>query len=329
MFRRATGDTMTHTFKAFRDQVSPLVMALPDCAFYQYKYLLTHARLCRFGQPRRFSEKIFHRMRYPSVLFSHLADKAEVRSYIASTVGSQYLVPAYLIAEEVGPGTFDALPSSFVMKANHSFGQLRIVRDKRNEDPVELARLANEWMASEFPMRMREKHYRNIQPRIIFEHALLTDNRPPDDFKFNVFNPGAGQKPYVFIQHMQGRFERLTQDLYLEDWRPAPFHLLHQKTSGCAAPRPEQLDEMLRVARKLAEPLGYMRVDLYLHQGRVYVGELTLTPGAGRYVFEPKEWDDALGAKFGWPEPASCWEDLPPGGRSTSTALPRVVSTLD
>lgn len=320
---------MTHTLKAFREQVSPLVMALPDFAFYQYKYLMAHARLCRFEQPRRFSEKIFHRMRYPTPLFSKLADKIDVRGYIASTVGTQYLVPVYLVAEEVRPETFDALPDSFVMKANHSFSQVRIVHDKRNEDPVELARLANHWMASEFPMRMREKHYRSIRPRILFEHALLTGDRPPDDFKFNVFNPGRGQKPYVFIQHMQGRFEHLTQDLYLEDWRPAPFQLLHQKTSGTIAPRPEQLDEMLEVARKLAEPLGYMRVDLYLHEGRIYVGELTLTPGAGRYVFEPKEWDDALGAKFGWPEPAPHGENLPPGDRNTTAPASRVASTLD
>ncbi|MGN2247468.1 ATP-grasp fold amidoligase family protein [Frateuria sp. GZRR35] len=320
---------MTRKLKAFREQVSPLVMALPDCAFYQYKYLMTHGRPCRFEQPRRFSEKIFHRMRYPSPLFSRLADKVEVRGYVANAVGSQYLVPAYLIAEKVGPETFDALPGCFVMKANHSFGQLRIVLDKRDEDPVVLARLANQWMASEFPMRMREKHYRYIRPRIIFEHALLTDGRPPADFKFNVFNPGPGQKPYVFIQHMQGRFEHLTQDLYLEDWRPAPFQLLHQKTSGCVAPRPEKLDEMLHVARKLAEPLGYMRVDLYLHQGRIYVGELTLTPGAGRYVFEPKAWDEALGAKFGWPEPGPYGEDVPPNGRNATAPATHVASTLD
>lgn len=308
--------------------MSPLLTALPDFAFYQYKYLLAHARFCRFGRPQRFSEKIFHRMRYPSPLFSRLADKVEVRNYIASTVGTQYLVPAYLIVEKVVPETFDALPDCFVMKANHSFGQLRIVHDKNAEDPVELSRLANAWLASEFPMRMREKHYRCIRPRIIFEHALLTERRPPDDFKFNVFNPGPGQTPFVFIQHMQGRFERLTQDLYLEDWRPAPFQLLHQKTSGRIAPRPEQLEEMLRIARKLAEPLGYMRVDLYLHQGRVYVGELTLTPGAGRYVFDPKDWDEALGAQFGWPEPAPC-EELPTSSRGAAATASRVASSLD
>ena len=319
---------MMQALTTLRRRMAPLVMRLPDCVFYQYKYLLAHGRLCRFGQPRRFSEKIFHRMRYPSPLFSRLADKIEVRSYVADTIGTRYLVPAYLVSDKVVPETFDALPEAFVMKANHSFGQVRIVHDKRKEDPVELARQANEWLASEFPMRMREKHYRSIRPRIIFEHALLTDGHPPDDFKFNVFNPGAGRKPWVFIQHMRGRFENLRQDLYLEDWRTPPFRLLHQKASTGGVPRPEQLDEMLRIAHKLAEPLGYMRVDLYLHQGRIYVGELTLTPGAGRYVFDPREWDDRLGAQFGWPEPAPS-EGFPTAARSAAAARSLAASTLD
>lgn len=315
---------MTKKLKLLRKRVSSLIMALPDCAFYQYKYLRIHSQLCNFDRPRRFSEKIFHRMRYPTPLFSLLADKVEVRRYIADTVGTRYLVPAHRVAEKVTPQTFDTLPDSFVMKANHRFGQLRIVHDKRREDPVELARLANEWMECEFLMRMREKHYDFIRPRVIFEQALLTGGKPPDDFKFNVFNPGRGRKPFIFIQHMQGRFEHLTQDLYLEDWRPAPFKLQRQETSARPAPRPAQLDEMLHVARKLAEPLGYMRVDLYLHQGHVYVGELTLTPGAGRYMFEPKEWDARLGAQFGWPEPVSPREPFPDGG--SVPAAPRVAA---
>ena len=82
---------------------------------------------------------------------------------------------------------------------------------------------------------------------------------------------------------------------------------------------------MLRVARKLAEPLGYMRVDLYLHQGHIYVGELTLTPGAGRYTFEPRGWDETLGAKFGWPEPVPSRGLTTSDGTAAATA-PRVTA---
>jgi len=69
-------------------------------------------------------------------------------------------------------------------------------------------------------------------------------------------------------------------------------------------------------------------VDFYLHQGRVFIGELTITPGAGRYVFDPLDWDEVLGAKFGWPEPGL---SVTPAAPETQPAMapPSVASTLD
>lgn len=276
---------------------------LPDAVFYQYRYFITHRHLCNFRHPRSFSEKIFHRMRHPRPFFSRLADKLAARDYITDRVGEQYLVPLYHSCKQVTPATFDGLPHTFVMKSNHSAGQVYVVHDKSQENLSALADLANSWLDGGVTVRKREKHYRAIPPRILFEKALLEeDGHPPDDYKFNVFNPGGGRAPFVFIQYMRGRFVHLTQDLFLADWSPTPFKLRNQKCHGTPSPRPAQLEDMLRLATCLAEPLGYLRVDFYLHRGRVYIGELTLTPGAGYYVFTPREWDLWLGQRFGWPE---------------------------
>jgi TupA-like ATPgrasp len=277
--------------------------SLPDALFYQYKYFSIHGRLCDFRNPRRFSEKIFHRMRYPSPVFTRLADKLAARDYIAEKVGARYLVPMFLSCDAVTPETFDALPQSFVMKSTNAFGQVRIVRDKSQEDSRKLADLANTWLASCSAVKSREKHYLPIPPRILFEAPLLDGDHAPDDYKFNVFN-APGRETFVFIQHMHGRFVDLEQKLYLDDWSPAPFRLelrlLHE--SSQTVEKVEQLPDMLALAKKLAEPFGYLRVDFYLHQGRIYVGELTVTPGAGSYVFVPQAWDRQLGDWFGWPE---------------------------
>ncbi|MFB8828543.1 ATP-grasp fold amidoligase family protein [Azotobacter sp. CWF10] len=141
-------------------------------------------------------------------IFSLLADKARAREYIERTIGAEYLVPCYLVCDQVTTETFEALPDSFVMKANHSSRQTRIVIDKSWEDLDNLARIANAWLKKDFSMMVREKHYSGIQPKIIFEKALLCNGKPPDDYKFNIFNGGPGNRPYVFIQVMQGRFEK-------------------------------------------------------------------------------------------------------------------------
>lgn len=285
-----------------RDKLAGLLDYLPDPIFYQYRYFITHRRLCNFRRPERFSEKIFHRMRHPRPIFSRLADKLAARDYIAERIGEQYLVPLYHACERVSPATFEHLPNTFVMKSNHSAGQVYLVQDKRQEDLRALADLANGWLDGGVIVRKREKHYRAIPPKILFEKALLENGEPPDDYKFNVFNPGGDIAPFVFIQYMRGRFVHLTQDLFLPDWSAPPFKLLRQKFNDSPSPRPPQLEEMLKLAVSLAEPLGYLRVDFYLYEDRIYIGELTLTPGAGYYVFEPREWDLWLGQRFGWPE---------------------------
>ncbi len=241
-------------------------------------------------------------MRFPQPIFSIIADKIEVRCYIDKAVGKKYLVPALLVCDKVHVDIFDRLPESFVMKANHSAGQVRIVTQKSCEDLGELSALANSWLESDFSKTAKENHYKKIKPKIIFEQALLSNGQPPADYKFNVFNPKDGSAPYIFIQHIQDRLGETTQDLYLEDWSPAPFARRGQRSSGERVSRPAELDEMLLVAKKVSEPFGYLRVDFYLHEGRIYIGELTLTPAGGNYTFAPSEWDEVLGEKFGWPE---------------------------
>lgn len=70
------------------------------------------------------------------------------------------------------------------------------------------------------------------------------------------------------------------------------------------------LGEMLRIAKELVAPFGYLRVDFYQYQGKLYIGELTLTPGAGGYTFSPDQWDQWLGDKFGWPERVGFFDAL-------------------
>ncbi|WP_308412668.1 ATP-grasp fold amidoligase family protein, partial [Vibrio parahaemolyticus] len=59
---------------------------------------------------------------------------------------------------------------------------------------------------------------------------------------------------------------------------------------------PDNLNEMLEVAKKLSEDFDYIRVDLYSVQGKVYFGELTQTHGNGTEDFKPsfvdREWGD-------------------------------------
>jgi hypothetical protein len=48
----------------------------------------------------------------------------------------------------------------------------------------------------------------------------------------------------------------------------------------------------------LSREFDFVRVDLYNIDGRIYFGEMTFTPVAGRFRFQPDHWDMRLGEKW-------------------------------
>ena len=58
---------------------------------------------------------------------------------------------------------------------------------------------------------------------------------------------------------------------------------------------PDNKNELIIVAEKLAKPFKFVRVDLYDVDERIIFSELTFHSGGGLIPFEPKEYD----LKFG------------------------------
>jgi len=65
-------------------------------------------------------------------------NKVTVRDYIREQVGDQYLVKLYQVHNHFDQIDFDALPKSFVIKANHDSGTVFLVRDKAQIDKSSL-----------------------------------------------------------------------------------------------------------------------------------------------------------------------------------------------
>ncbi len=59
--------------------------------------------------------------------------------------------------------------------------------------------------------------------------------------------------------------------------------------------RPENLEEMISLARSLSAPFDFVRVDLYDVGGHVKFGALTHYPTGGNIRFQPRNFDEVLG----------------------------------
>lgn len=110
------------------------------------------------------------------------------------------------------------------------------------------------------------------------------------DYKIFCFN---GEAKYLFVA--TGRQVHDTRfDFYDTNFNHLDLRNGHPN-ADITPRKPENFEEMLAVANKLAVGFPHIRVDLYNCQGKIYFGELTFFHNSGMVPFEPAEWD----LKFG------------------------------
>jgi hypothetical protein len=69
---------------------------------------------------------------------------------------------------------------------------------------------------------------------------------------------------------------------------------ISDKTATEAVKIPTELVKMIEIAERLAKPFPFVRVDFYLVNGQIFLGEMTFYPGNGYNTYK-EEWD----LKFG------------------------------
>ncbi|VXC18111.1 conserved hypothetical protein [Burkholderia sp. 8Y] len=263
---------------------------LPDKMIMSLVHRRRIGRFPDLRQPVTFNEQILRRCLCPDKRFAKLSDKLAVRNFVAGRIGPEHLIP--VIAEPRGftQAVFEGLPSAFVMKANHGSGFVEVVPSQTSFDKLSV--LAQEWLSTDFYRIARERHYREIEPRIYFESLLLDDTGAvPADLKFHVFNPRSGD-PIIYVLVISDRFGPAPRgDVFDANWQVQDITFGQYKRSPTALPRPENLDELLATAAALARDFDYVRVDMYTLRNKIYFSELTFTPGAGVLRLRPDSVD--------------------------------------
>lgn len=247
--------------------------------------------------PQTFSEKIqWMKLNDKNPLKTRFSDKFCVREHIAKVIGEEYLIP--LILESTSPTavTSSSLPDyPVIVKTNHASGKVFIVKNKQAEDFSAMHKELNSQLKYNFYHSLREWQYKNIKPRVIVEKLLMDENGEiPKDYKIHCFN---GQPKYIQVD--SDRFSEHKRVIYNLDWQKLDIQL--RFPAGEAESAPNCLDEMIKLATKLADNFNYIRVDFYEVNSKVYFGEMTFTPGSGMEPFTPSEYDREWGSLFKLP----------------------------
>jgi hypothetical protein len=242
-------------------------------------------------RPTTFNEKLLHRILFDRrPIWTLLQDKYAVREYVKARLGEQVLPRLYWVTTTPADIPFDVLPDRFVVKPTHASGRIVLVPNKATLNRQELIETCQGWLRENYFDRFREWHYKHIVPRIVVEQYIDDGTGVvPTDYKLHVF---GGRVEIISV--MRSRFETVRNTIHRRPWIKLGITRGMEQIEEDPVP-PQHLQTMIEYAEALANGLDYLRVDLYDTAEQVYVGELTLTPGAGVEPFQPREFDRTMG----------------------------------
>lgn len=257
--------------------------------------------------PQTFNEKIqWLKLYYRNPLMTKCADKIGVREYVSEILGENYLIPLIGIYETPDDIDFDSLPNKFVLKVNWGSGQNIICTDKSSFDIESAKRSLSEWMKphNNHYYHSFEWAYKDIVPKILVEE-FIDGVDDVIDYKFFCYD---GQPKNMFlVQNRALGKDKMTLNFFDEEFKPLPFERLY-KASTLPIEKPSMWEEMIDTARLLSKPFAFVRVDFYMIDNQIKVGELTFYPGNGMEPFSPVEWDMIMGSFISLPKPTP-WEE--------------------
>ena len=244
--------------------------------------------------PKTFSEKLqWLKLNYRNPIQIIMVDKYEAKHFIAKHVGEQYVIPTLAVWDSVENIDIDALPNQFVLKITHDSGGIVICKDKSTFDFEAAKAKLRASLRQDYSRIAREWVYQNVPRRIIAEEYISElGNDDLLDYKMYSFH---GEPKLTVV--CSNRFSKTgtRMNFYDMDWNSMGIHFGHYPPLPTEFPKPDTYGEMLQVAAELSKACPFLRVDFYEIKGRLYIGELTLFPGAGFERFRPISRDYELG----------------------------------
>lgn len=254
------------------------------------RFVETQGVRCNLDDPQTIQEKLMWLNIYDAdPQKSICADKLLVKDYARKVLGEDIGVPTLRVWNSADEIDFDGLPGSLVLKCNHGSGMNIIVRDKASIDAEGVRSKLRNWMNGDFAFRNGfESHYHWIERKVFAEEIIGEGCGELRDYKFWCFN---GTPQFYTINDGNGhgqwmKFYDMNQNLL--DYKRRDF--MYEPTFEIE--QPKTFKTMKQYATKLSSVFKFVRVDFYEANDRIYLGELTFTPGA--FIFKYENPDDEI-----------------------------------
>lgn len=271
-----------------------LVKIVTDEVYLKCIFRLRVGYCLNLNNPQTFNEKIqWLKLNDVHPEYTNLVDKIEVKHYVASKIGKQYIIPTIASWNSVADIDWGKLPNRFVIKCTGDSGGVVVCKNKQDLDIHNAeAKLLKGW-GQNYYQYSKEYPYKNVVPRIIAEKYMEDESGfELKDYKFFCFD---GIPRFLFVaSDRQKKGVEVKFDFYDLNWNHLPIRNGHPNASENLV-KPKNFEKMVDIARILSEGMKHVRVDLYNCNGDIYFGELTFFHFSGLTPFEPIEWDYKFG----------------------------------
>lgn len=229
--------------------------------------------------PKTFNEKLnWMKLNYFNPIEEKIVDKYEFKNYIKEKLGEGYTIPLIKMYEDINDINFDALPNQFVVKTTCASANtgVFIVKDKAKLDIDKLKYDLNQTLSMFHSgyCYCYTRNYKDIVPRIIIEEYVEQLDGNLYDYKFYCFH---GTPKWVLACY--GRDKHTIYENHDLDWNTIVLSPNSSNTNKIKCPA--TFEKMYAIAKKISQEFPFVRVDFYDVNGKVYIGELTFTPGGG------------------------------------------------
>lgn len=274
---------------------------MPDEKFLSRIFQILMNQELSLEHPKTFNEKLqWLKLYNRKTSYTTMVDKYKVREYIRERLGEKYLIPLLGVWNNPEEIDFDILPNQFVLKCNHNSGLgMSICKDKVLFDFAKAKKDLRRGIRENYYQKNREWPYKDVPRKIIAEQYMKSDAGGLTDYKIHCFN---GEPKLILVCKDRFLETGLTEDFFSVNWEHLDIRRPKHPNASAPIKKPEELDEMLRLAAILSKDIPFLRVDFYIVDHKIYFSELTFYPASGFDKFVPEIWDNILGDWLKLPE---------------------------
>lgn len=272
---------------------------MDDETYLKIAYRIKMGKKLNLNPPVTFNEKLqWLKLHDRRPEYTTMVDKYEAKKWVADRIGEEYIIPTLGVWNHFDEIDFNTLPNQFVLKCTHDSGGLVICRDKSKLDKVAARKKIETCLKHNFFWGQREWPYKNVKPRIIaeqyMEDAATGELR---DYKYFAFR-GIAKAMFIASNRQTGE---TTANYFDMEFKPLDLTWGYPNSKKLPD-KPQNFEEMARIAEQLTKELPESRVDFYEVNGKTYFGEITFFDGSGMQRFNPDSWDEAFGKWVKLPE---------------------------